>query len=90
MSKKLWVSATDKDGSFCDTESEHHYDVVGGAEKEIQLQTIQDDGGEGIVTDGLPDPEDSYSVDQKFVTYRTEDDNQAGTVRPAKHRVGGV
>lgn len=92
MTRKLWISEADdtQKGSFCDTESQHHYDNTDDFGKNAAARTAQDNGSEVIRVDEPFDgtlPDEPYSTDQRYNLFQSEDDGM-GIPTPAKHQPG--
>lgn len=87
--RQLWVSEAgfDEQGSFCDTESGHHYENRDNFSTQAAIRQAEETGTEAIVMDAPADRDDSYGMDQRFNLHRTEEDGQ-GIYTEAKYEPG--
>jgi hypothetical protein len=76
-------AAPEEKGSFCDRDSQHHYDNVDSFTRESQLRNAEDNGN--TVTDYS---EDESTVDSRYNLFYAEDDNHGFFHNPAQHRAG--
>lgn len=84
--RNTWIRPTDPDeqGSFCDTSSGNHYNVVRKDEAE-EIQETAMRAGEGIVA--MPAEPFDYPDDQKFKVNKTDIDGQ-GNEYPSRYGPG--
>lgn len=87
--RQLWVSEADFDekGSFCETDSQIHYENRNNFSTQAAIRQAEDTGTEAIVIDAPADRDDSYGMDQRFNLHRTEEDGQ-GTYTEGKYGPG--
>ena len=70
-------------GSFCDRDSQNHYDNVDGFTRETQLRSAEDNGNRVIDYS-----ESESAVDKRYNLYYAEEDHHGYFHNPAQHRAG--
>lgn len=80
----------EEQGSFCDRDSQNHYDNVSGVEKENRVRDAEADGATVWQLDEpiIGKRDNPHSVDQRFNVFEAEEDNHGFFHNPAKHRPG--
>lgn len=73
----------EEQGSFCDRDSQNHYDNVDGFTKESQLRNAEENGNTAIDYPGS-----GADTDQRYNLFYSEEDNHGYFHNPAQHRAG--
>lgn len=72
---QLWVkdAQSEQQGSFCDIESQHHYQNVNGLLALVAINEAESRGDDVLIVDRTPETE-AYTLDERFNLFRTIQD----------------
>jgi hypothetical protein len=89
--QRVYIHTADatEQGSFCDKDSQTHYENTSHLRTEIDARAYSDRGVQVIESDVSGDPDQTFPTDQRFNQWLIEEDSQQSWTS-AKHRVGGV